>query len=95
MVQEIFRKLFQGGVQCPACEGKGRLEKPEKEYAVVFGTSPENADPPELAVALLLVASVTLAKKMGVDPATVKVNLKFGATGHRVEFTLQRGTATE
>ena len=91
MVQEIFKKLLQEGVPCPACKGEGRIEKPEKEYAVVFGTSPENADPPELAVALLMVSALTLSDKMQVDPATVTIDLKFGSTGHRVQFTLQRG----
>ena len=91
MIQELFKKLFQGGIPCPACEGKGRIEKPKKEYAVIFGTDPGGAEPPELAVALLFVSSLTLGDKLGVDPAKVKVALKFGATGHRVEFTLERG----
>lgn len=86
-----FKELFQGGTRCPACEGKGRIEKPKKgEYAVVFGTDPAKASPQELAVALLMVSSVSLADKMEVDPATIHMEMKFGTTGHRVCFSLKR-----
>ena len=91
---EIFKKfkdLFKDGVACPACEGKGRIEKPKKgEYAVEFGTDPGKATPPELAAALLFVSSISPTDKLGVDPATIHVELKFGTTGHRVCFGLKR-----
>lgn len=90
---EIFKKfkdLFRDGIACPACEGRGRIEKPKKEYAVVFGTDPGKAKPEELAAALLFVSSISLADKLGVDPATIHVELKFGTTGHRVCFGLKR-----
>jgi hypothetical protein len=86
-----FKDLFKGGIACPACEGKGRIEKPKKgEYNVVFGTDPEKASVQELAAALLFVSSIALTDKLGVDPATIHVELKFGTTGHRVCFGLKR-----
>lgn len=87
-----FKDLFQDGIACPACSGKGRIEKPKKgEYAVVFGTDPEKATPEELACALLFVSTVSLTDKLGVDPATIHLEFKFGSTGHRVCFSLKRG----
>ena len=93
---EIFgnlKKLSEGELDCPACQGKGKLPPPKKDLDVVFHTNPSEASTNECAAALLMVTSVSLLGRIGVDPATVHVELKFGSTGHKVCFSLRKKPA--
>ncbi len=90
---ELFGKLkkfFDGELDCPACEGKGKLPKPKKDLDVVLHTDPEKASVEELAAMMLMVSSTSLLERIGIDPATVRLELKFESTGHKVSFSLKR-----
>ncbi len=88
---EKMKKMLESDVECITCHGKGRIEAPKKgEYAVVFHTRPEDAKESQLAVALLQVTALSLAKLVGSDPDGIKVELTFPDCAKPVRFSLKR-----
>jgi len=87
----MFKRFLSDTVECIVCKGKGKMAAPRKgEFDLVFHTEPSKATPPEMATAMLMASSLMLGEKLGVDPSTVHIEIKFTASDHRICFGLDR-----